>query len=304
MNNNLPFVVALILTYNDSIIVKKCIDSVRKSDYSELEIYLIDNGSKAKFIDQIRSDYPTLNIFALNENTGFSGAFNHAIKSLLHSEKRKISYFWLLKNDLEVESDTLSKLVESIIDKPKIGFAGPETLKRGKLREHDQWITFLPNPKNPGIVAIKDEIYFNNEKTIEVTYVVGHCMLVNRKFIEENGLMRDFFIYFEEVEWQYRARLNGWKSVAIPNSIAYHDRNSFLKPFNTYLRTRNYIFFNRAVLINDSFFIFYFINNILLLFKDGIISIFRCLYDKNHRKNFIKGIIHGIFWKLPDYRKI
>ena len=261
---NKPYVAALILTYNDSTIVKNCIKSIQNSDYEFLDVYLIDNGSKPNFLIEIREAFPDLKIFALEKNIGYSGAFNFAIKEICNKEGRKISYFWILNNDLEVEKDTLSKMISNICDEKDIGFAGPETFRRGQKSEHDQWITYLPDAKNPGMIELDDERQYGNLTRIDVEYVVGHCMLVKREAIDSIGLMREFFLYFEEVEWQHRSKINGWRSVAVPGSVAYHDRHSFQKPFNTYLRTRNYIYYNRVLLITESSFSKYFIKNLLI----------------------------------------
>jgi GT2 family glycosyltransferase len=303
MNNRSPLIAALILTYNDSQIVKSCIETVMGSDYQDLEIYLIDNGSRNEVLVDIKQCYPKLNIFALPENLGYSGAFNFVINNLMSIPDRKFSYFWILNNDLEVKKDTLSKIVKVISNQPKIGFAGPETMKRGNLSEHDQWITLFPNPKNPGKIFLNDELEYGSAEMIDIAYVVGHCMLVKRELIEEVGLMREFFIYFEEVEWQYRAKQVGWRSVAVPSSIAYHDRHSFMKPYNTYLRTRNYLFYNRSVLESNPSFFKFFVYNSFFLFKDGIVSIVKGSYDMKHAKNFFIGIFHGYFRKLPSYKR-
>lgn len=297
-------VAALILTYNDSTIVNKCIESIQNSDYEFLDIYLIDNGSKPNFLLEIREAFPTLKVFELEKNIGYSGAFNFVIKEICKNQGAKFSYFWLLNNDIEVEKDTLSKMISNIRDDHNIGFAGPETFKRGQKSEHDQWITFLPDIKNPGKIELDNEREYGNSIKIDVEYVVGHCLLIKSEVINSVGLMRDFFLYYEEIEWQHRSKINGWRSVVIPGSIAYHDRHSFQKPFNTYLRTRNYLFYNRVLLITEASFLFFFIKNLVYLLKDGIISIVRGNYNYEHAKKFVKGIFHGLFTKLPTFENI
>ncbi len=296
-----PNVVALILTYNDSTIVSKCIKSIQNSDYEFCEIYLIDNGSKPNFLLEIREAFPTLKVFVLKKNIGYSGAFNFVIKEISKNQGTKISYFWLLNNDIEVEKDALSKMISNIQDDYSIGFAGPETFKRGQKSEHDQWITYLPDVKNPGKIELDNEREYGNSIKIDVEYVVGHCLLIKSEVINSVGLMRDFFLYYEEIEWQHRSKINGWRSVVIPGSVAYHDRHSFQKPFNTYLRTRNFLFYNRVLLISEASFFNFFIKNLVNLFKEGIISIIRREYNYEHAKNFIKGIFHGLFKKLPAF---
>lgn len=299
-----PLVIAFILTYNDSSIVKKCIETVRNSDYENLDIYLIDNGSKPHFLKDIKESFNDLQLIPLEKNIGYTGAFNMAMKRLHKKLKNKIGYFWLLNNDLEVDSNALTKMVREASSFNDIGFIGPETFKRGSSEDHDQWITYRVFEKNPGKIGFKNEMDYGEMKKIEVDYVVGHCLLVKREVLETVGLLRDVFIYFDETEWQWRAKKRGWKSFVIPKSKVFHDRNSFDKPINTYFRTRNYIFFNRVVLDSDIFFLVYFFKNIFFIFKDLFGSLRRGLITKLHLKSFLRGVFHGFFYKIPQVGKL
>ncbi|HBS81269.1 MAG TPA: glycosyltransferase family 2 protein, partial [Pseudomonas sp.] len=54
-------------------------------------------------------------------------------------------------------------------------------------------------------------------------YIMGCSLAFSAALTEEIGLMdEDYFMYFEEVDWQYRARSFGVSTRVIPESRLYH----------------------------------------------------------------------------------
>lgn len=295
-----PSVAALILTYNDATIVLSCIRSVQQSDYPNLSVFVVDNGSQTDVVGDIRRAIPNVNVIALPQNLGYAGGFNSAMKQLYRDRDGDIDYFWILNNDLDVAPDTLSRLVDVIEADSAIGFVGPETFRRGDDGEHDQWITRRGDPDNPGDIVLDSESNVQGATRVEVEFVVGHCLLIRTRTIESLGMMREFFMFWEEREWQWRAKEQGWRCYAVPGSYAYHDRHSFGKPFNTYMRTRNYIFFNRLVLASDPGFMWHFLGNLYKEIKGAVALSLRKEWSLRNIASFVKGFAHGVARPVPD----
>jgi len=191
-NNNQAQVAGLILTFNDDKIVLKCIESVMLSDYNNLKIYLVDNGSDYDLTEILKNKYPLMNYIRINENMGYAGGFNYAMKYILNRGE-KIDFFWLINNDVSVEKDALSKLISVMIKSPDIGFIGPETFKRDCSGKHDQWITKRNTKENPAGIVLDDEIDAKGREIIDVEFVVGHCILIRFEVIKSVGMMRPGF---------------------------------------------------------------------------------------------------------------
>jgi GT2 family glycosyltransferase len=67
------------------------------------------------------------------------------------------------------------------------------------------------------------ESYWDHDSIREVDHVTGACMMVRREAIEKVGLLDEaFFLYNEEVEWSYRMKQAGYKSVFLPDSDIVH----------------------------------------------------------------------------------
>ena len=65
--------------------------------------------------------------------------------------------------------------------------------------------------------------YWGHNDVREVDAVLGACMLVRRRAIDQVGLMDEkFFMYSEEVDWCYRFKKAGWKVYYVPHAQAIH----------------------------------------------------------------------------------
>lgn len=295
----IPKVCAIVLTYNDEIIVKKCIDSLLISSYSNLEIILVDNHSESNIASSLQSIYPTINCVRLDKNFGYAGGLNQAIKFLIN-KKPEIDYFLLLNNDVSLEPNVISNLINIGENYSDIGFIGPESIKRDGSGLHDYWVPQRKSKFNPIDLILEDDLDYSRKEIVQVEFVSGHCLMVKTEVLREIGLMRpDFFIYWEEVEWQWRGYNFGWKAFVCPGTIVYHDRLSFSKPFNSYLRNRNLLFFNRIILKNNLFFFPFFVKNIFVQIFE-LIKILFSIKKLNHVWPIIKGFLHGSFNNIPE----
>jgi len=87
----------IIPTYNGLKVLKKCLESLKKTDYKNLKIILVDNGSSDGTISFIKKNYPSIEIIALNKNYGFAYAVNKGIKKAI---KDGSDYILSLNNDV------------------------------------------------------------------------------------------------------------------------------------------------------------------------------------------------------------
>jgi lipopolysaccharide/colanic/teichoic acid biosynthesis glycosyltransferase len=64
---------------------------------------------------------------------------------------------------------------------------------------------------------------YDHETTQEVDWLLGACMFVRRSAVEAVGLMDErFFLYFEDVDWCYRMKQEGWKVYYYPRAEVIH----------------------------------------------------------------------------------
>ena len=54
-------------------------------------------------------------------------------------------------------------------------------------------------------------------------YLSGACLLVRKELLDGVGLLRtDYFLYWEDVDWCFRARQLGYRLAYGPSAIVWH----------------------------------------------------------------------------------
>jgi len=64
---------------------------------------------------------------------------------------------------------------------------------------------------------------YAHKEPLEVESVIGACMLVRKKAMDEVGMFDErYFFFFEETDWACQMRPAGWKIYHVPSALIYH----------------------------------------------------------------------------------
>lgn len=102
MINNPPTVSIIIPTLNSDRTIGKCLESIKNQSYKNIEIIIIDAGSKDKTID-VAKEYG-VDIYTLN-NSGMSEATNYGVK------KSKGLYIYRVDSDVIIDKTLVSEAI-------------------------------------------------------------------------------------------------------------------------------------------------------------------------------------------------
>ncbi|TWP25145.1 glycosyltransferase family 2 protein [Apibacter muscae] len=109
-NQSLPLITVSIPIYNCEKYIERCIGSVLRQTYSNIEILLIDDkgiDSSLHIIKKIQAEYPTkIRIIEHSKNLGLSIVRNTGI------DNAKGEYIFFLDSDDEISSDCIQKLYD------------------------------------------------------------------------------------------------------------------------------------------------------------------------------------------------
>lgn len=240
--NKTPKVSIVIANWNGKGLLKDCLTSIFSQIYANYDVILVDNGSTDKSVEYIKNNFSKVKLIELNKNYGFAKANNIGIKEALKCPN--VKYIITLNNDTQTNKNWLSSLVKVMEADGLIGSAQSKTLffyEKNKLN-------------NVGILICKDGSACNrgiNEKNIgydnieEIFGTSAVSAIYRREALEEVGLFdEDFFAYMEDVDLAWRLRLNGWRSLLVPNSRVYHVHSATApsSKFKIFLINRNSLF--------------------------------------------------------------
>ena len=159
------------------------------------------------------------------ENRGFSAGNNIGIKYAL--AKNDFEYIWLLNNDTVIEQDTLKKLVQ-YANNTDVGICG------SVLRYYD----------NPNVIqayggtinkifGTSKHILDKNKIKKKLDCIVGASFFINKKVIYKIGLLpEEYFLYYEETDYCFNAKNNGFKLGIVLDSFVYHREGSSTRTKN------------------------------------------------------------------------
>lgn len=204
------------------------LESLRKSHYRSMEVFLVDNSSRTYAYFDKDKLYALADCVVTAKNKGFAAASNIGIKYAL---AKNFSYVWLVNNDLFVEPQTLNNLLDAIRSYPKASCSCPKILFSDDPTKIQFAGGFKPNEPShwsPRGSWETDKESYNYIQ--EVDWVSGGCMLMGVQAIKDIGLLDErFFIYYEDVDWCLRAKKRGWACLYVGTTKVSHKTGRSVK---------------------------------------------------------------------------
>ena len=192
----------IIPVHNSSKYLKKCIDSVLKQTYKNIEVICIENGSKDNSL-KILKQYKTIKTYSLKES-GISLARNYGIK------KAKGDYLYFLDSDDYIKENLIEKLVKKLEkDKSDLCYAKYYSFfeEKNKIEKTELYtfdifnkkeiITNLHNINLGAPKLYKKEIITNNDVTFPLNTKYEDVYFVLKYIYFSNKIsMVDEYLYY------------------------------------------------------------------------------------------------------------
>jgi len=220
---NWPRVSVVILNYNGLTDTINCLKSLDKCTYPNLEIILLDNGSKVDSEDvKILSQVQQRNYRFIDnkKNDGFAGGCNRGMEIVLKEGLSK--YVYLLNNDTEVVADFMEEAVRVAEADDRIGSVASKSFYFGDREVIESaGLTLLDCGDMVARGRGKHTSFFMDDE--ELLGVCGAAMLLRVDMLKEIGLFdEEFFLYSEDSDLSLRAITAGWKCWFAHRSKIYH----------------------------------------------------------------------------------
>ncbi len=289
-------VAVLVLNYNGKTHLDTCLSSVLSQTGQHDHVYVVDNGSTDGSAEYVAQHYSAVRVIRFERNLGFAEAYNRAVAGI------EADFVVLLNNDVQVEQGWLTELRSALEqargrvaacgskllfyhDRSLINHAGGRLCPIGGGIDLD-----FMKPEKPGVRAQRF-----------VGCVSGASMIVPREvFLKLGGFDSDFFAYFEDVDFCWRAWLRGYTVAYVPSSRVYHKLGAtmgFPSPERVFLGERNRL---QSMLKNLEC-----RNAILGLFVSAAYNLVRIVrFLRSHKPKVVLAILRADRWTLGHLGRI
>ncbi len=237
-------VAVVILNFKVKELALRCIESVKGSDYENVETIVIDNNSGDGLEEEIKK-VAGVSFIQSNKNLGYTGGNNLGIEKSL---KDGADYIFILNADTTIEEDAIGNLVATA-ELEGVGIAGPKVLFADDKKNIIWYAGGILDVANVlGKHRGMDEKDRGQYDTIEETeFVTGGALFVRRDVFEKIGLFDDkYFMYLEDADFCYRATKAGFKILYVPTAQVFHKNAQSAglgSPRQDYFITRNRMLF-------------------------------------------------------------
>ena len=280
------------VNFNQPKVTEELLRSI-PATYSNLEIIVVDNGSRKELSTYWQSEFPEVKFIRSEQNLGFAGGNNLGIK------EANGEYLFLVNNDTEFTTDLLDKLAAVMDAHPKIGMVSPKIkyYSNQNMIQYAGYTAMNYYTCSNSCIGLRETDTGQYDHIIAPTaYCHGAAMMIRKEAIEKAGLMSEnFFLYYEEVDWCEHIKRAGYEAWVCTDAVIYHKesisvgKKSKLKEF---FMNRNRILFTRrnAPLLKKMFFYPYFI---LLVVPRNIL-----VYIKDKNYSYIPMLLKAVWWNF------
>ena len=237
-----PLVRAVVINWNGREVLEPCLRTLLASSYPNLSVLVVDNASTDGSAQFVRDEFPSVSVSEQSSNLGFAAGVNVGLRSAL---EEGADYVLLLNNDIELDGNAVSALVEAALAHPESAFVGP--LIYYADRPSVIWsaggaVSFWTG--NIRHLGLREEDAGQYAEVREVDYVTACAVLASAKAVSAIGLMDEgYYMYNEDTDWCIRAGDAGFSVLFAPSARIWHkvsmSSGGGLTPFKIYHRLRS-----------------------------------------------------------------
>lgn len=271
--------------------LSRCLDSVYKSDYSDLEVIVVDDASEKPVGPMLSGRFPSVRFIRNNVRRFLSCSRNSGAAA------SSGDYLFFLDDDNVLAPDTIRLLSASLDKSERAAVSAPLIFYLG--RPTTVWTSYISRSKFPGFYTLHTDIPTSEA----VTFSFHNSFMVKRGIFERLGGFdcANFPIRFSEVDFAHRVSGSGYLAVINPRAKDWHDlgwsmvhmdsARSFYTERNRiivikkYYQKRDLRFYTLCIL---PFISVYFLLHHTISSSDGRIKT---------AASFLKGVISGLTFK-------
>ena len=235
------------VTYNSGQVIAEFLRCLLAQTHRQFVLYVVDNASRDHTLELVRG-FADVRVVVLEsaQNLGFAAGVNLGIRAALESGCDSIL---IINNDTAFEPDLIERLLAGMLQYG-CQMAAPKMLfyqDPSKIWAAGGAISWARGfrPKHFGY-GQTDRGQFDTPKI--VTFAPLCCTLISAEVFRKVGwLDSQYFVYFEDIDFMYRAQKAGIKLIYLPAATLRHHPHALTggatSEFTIQQSTKNYFYF-------------------------------------------------------------
>ena len=214
---NAPFFSVIVPNFNGKRFLSTLFDALRAQTMHDFEILLADDASSDDSVAFTEQRYPEVRLLVNRNNIGFARNCNLAADAA----RGRVIVF--LNNDTEPEPTWLEELFKAIVTHPTSAIFASKLLlfgERDKLHSAGDLLGIDGVPRNRGVWEV-DRGQYDHQLTI-FSGCGGAVAYRKDVWSALGGFDDDFWMYLEDVDFAFRAQLQGYEALFVPKARVYH----------------------------------------------------------------------------------
>lgn len=218
-----PTVAVVMLTFDQSAMTLRALESIGPSELANVEILLWDNGSTDGTVEAVREQYPRVHVHHSPDNLGVAGGRNAGAAMVV--ERFQPDFLCFLDNDLVLAPGFIDALVGALLREPDVGqvqaklryLDRPDVLNDGGGCE----ITFWRGRTEP---VGRGEVDRGQHDQVRPCIACGGAMMVRTAVFQQLGGFDMTFNPFgpEDLDFSLRLQRSGLRALYVPSAMAWH----------------------------------------------------------------------------------
>jgi GT2 family glycosyltransferase len=218
----------VIVAYKSGPALVRCIDSLKRGG-AEVEVIVVDNGDEGLELDEAQVLRP-------GRNLGYAGGCN------LGAEHARGDVLLFLNPDTVVEEGAVAELARTVSEDGVGAAMGRLLLLSDPAVLNSRGAVI--HIAGLGWSSGHGEHASTVTEPVEITYANGSVLAMPRALFEElGGFTEELFLYHEDLELGWRARMRGQRIVLNPAADVLHEYEHARNPEKYYFMERNRLVF-------------------------------------------------------------
>lgn len=241
-------VAIIIVNWNTKALLRNCLTSIYKETKKyTFDIWVVDNNSPDGSADMVKTEFPHVKLIANKENKGFAPANNQAIKSA------NAKSLLLLNPDTIVKENAIDKMLGYLFANKETGILtckllnGNGSLQKSANNFFSLWSSLFENRffeevlSRLNLSGKRFMKFWDHNSIREIDWARGAVLLFTKEVLDKVGLLDEqFYIYAEEMDFYYRVKKAGFKTVFIPDAQIIHFGKSSSRQRRAEMFIQNY----------------------------------------------------------------